>query len=127
HSLVDFLGRIVHAIRTEQKSDIDQALAVLHQRFDGDSTNAVWLMWGTAMLGRVDEAYKFAVPDMDFDDELFVDSVFAPFRRDRRFVALFRHHFDFWRKTGKWPTFCADPLLPYDCKAEVARLTAQHT
>ena len=29
---------------------------------------------------------------------------------------------DYWRTTGKWPDFCSDPSLPYDCKAEAAKL-----
>jgi len=30
--------------------------------------------------------------------------------------------FDYWRKSGKWPDFCFDPKLPYDCKVEAAKL-----
>ncbi len=29
---------------------------------------------------------------------------------------------DYWRSTGEWPDFCFDPRLPYDCKAEAAKL-----
>lgn len=28
----------------------------------------------------------------------------------------------YWRKSGKWPDFCFDPNLRYDCKAEAANL-----
>ena len=28
---------------------------------------------------------------------------------------------DYWRATGKWPDFCAEPGQPYDCKAEAAK------
>jgi hypothetical protein len=47
----------------------------------------------------------------------------APLRRDRRFMAAAAKLglVDYWRSTGKWPDFCADPELPYDCKAEAAR------
>jgi hypothetical protein len=24
----------------------------------------------------------------------------------------------YWRKTGTWPDFCADPTLPYHCEEE---------
>ena len=30
----------------------------------------------------------------------------------------------YWRETGKWPDFCFDPDLPYDCKKEAAKLMA---
>ena len=29
---------------------------------------------------------------------------------------------DYWRQSGKWPDFCFEPDLPYDCKAEAAKL-----
>ena len=49
----------------------------------------------------------------------------AAMRRDPRFMPLMAKLglADFWRTTGEWPDFCAEPALPYDCKAEVARLT----
>jgi hypothetical protein len=28
----------------------------------------------------------------------------------------------YWRSTGQWPDFCSAPNLPYDCRAEVAKL-----
>jgi len=31
---------------------------------------------------------------------------------------------DYWRSTGHWPDFCAEPGLPYDCKAVAAKLAA---
>jgi tetratricopeptide (TPR) repeat protein len=30
----------------------------------------------------------------------------------------------FWQSSGKWPDFCFDPDLPYDCKKEAAKLSA---
>ena len=29
----------------------------------------------------------------------------------------------YWEQTGVWPDFCRDPQLPYDCRAEAAKLT----
>jgi adenylate cyclase len=29
---------------------------------------------------------------------------------------------DFWRSTAKWPDFCRDPQLPYDCAHEAERI-----
>jgi tetratricopeptide (TPR) repeat protein len=55
---------------------------------------------------------------------IFRPSFFA-LHRDRRFMVI-AHRFglsDFWRDTGKWPDFCARPDLPYDCKAEVDKLS----
>jgi hypothetical protein len=30
----------------------------------------------------------------------------------------------YWTESGKWPDFCFEPDLPYDCKAEAAKLRA---
>jgi DNA-binding winged helix-turn-helix (wHTH) protein/TolB-like protein/tetratricopeptide (TPR) repeat protein len=48
-------------------------------------------------------------------------------RFDPRFMALAARlgFAAYWRSTGQWPDFCKAPDLPYDCKAEVARLAAQ--
>lgn len=29
-----------------------------------------------------------------------------------------------WLKSGEWPDFCFEPDLPYNCKAEAAKLAA---
>jgi adenylate cyclase len=46
-------------------------------------------------------------------------------RRDPRFIPFAARLglVDYWRNTGKWPDFCAEPGLTYDCKAEAAKVT----
>jgi TolB-like protein len=49
----------------------------------------------------------------------------AAMRRDPRFMALAARIglVDYWRSTGRWPDFCSNqPGLPYDCRAEAARV-----
>lgn len=43
--------------------------------------------------------------------------------RDPRMIAVAKRLglLDYWRKSGKWPDFCSDPELPYDCAAEAAK------
>lgn len=50
----------------------------------------------------------------------------AEMRRDPRFMPLAQRLglVDYWRSTGHWPDFCAEPGLPYDCKVVAAKLTA---
>jgi len=45
-------------------------------------------------------------------------------RRDPRFIGLAEQLglVDYWQHSGKWPDFCSDPDLPYDCKAEAVKL-----
>lgn len=62
------------------------------------------------------------------DIALFGDVWFRPqlrrFRQDPRFMQLAKTGglLDYWRKSGKWPDFCEEPDLPYDCKAEAAKI-----
>jgi len=48
----------------------------------------------------------------------------APLRRDPRFMQLAARlgMVDYWRGSGHWPDFCADPNLPYNCRAEADRI-----
>lgn len=55
---------------------------------------------------------------------LFWPSV-APLRRDPRFFAQMARLglVDYWRRHDRWPDFCREPGLRYDCRREAARLT----
>ena len=45
-------------------------------------------------------------------------------RYDPRFMTLSKQLglVDYWQHGGHWPDFCNDPRLPYNCKAEAAKL-----
>jgi hypothetical protein len=47
-------------------------------------------------------------------------------RCDSRFMPLAAKFGDvgYWQSTGKWPDFCTDEQLPYDCKTGAARATS---
>jgi tetratricopeptide (TPR) repeat protein len=96
---------------------------------------------GVAGLGFAVQAYG----EFDRNDELarillawpkatelglVADLFFRPtadgLRKDPRFIAIAKRAglVDYWRKSGKWPDFCGDPELPYNCKTEVAKLGA---
>lgn len=48
----------------------------------------------------------------------------APLRRDPQFFAKMARIglVDFWRRHDRWPDFCSEPGLRYDCKSEAERL-----
>lgn len=50
----------------------------------------------------------------------------AGVRRDPRFMAVAKRIglLGYWRKSGRWPDFCSEPDLPYDCKEVAAKLSA---
>ena len=53
----------------------------------------------------------------------------APLRRDPRFFKAMAELglVDLWRARGKWPDFCSEPGLRYDCRTEAARLAKATT
>jgi len=59
---------------------------------------------------------------------LFEDIIFRPafkeLHRDPRFIRVVHRIglVNYWRTTGEWPDFCFAAELPYDCKAEAAKL-----
>ena len=54
---------------------------------------------------------------------LFFRPGLAPLRRDPRFMAVASRIglVDYWHRSNKWPNFCSDTQLPYNCKAEAAK------
>ena len=49
------------------------------------------------------------------------------FRQDPRFMPLVKRLglVDYWMQSGHWPDFCAEPDLPYDCKAVAKGLSGK--
>jgi tetratricopeptide (TPR) repeat protein len=45
-------------------------------------------------------------------------------RRDPRFMRVAQRIglIKYWQQSGRWPDFCFEPGMPYDCKAEAAKL-----
>lgn len=82
-----------------------------------------------ATFGRVDEAYEALKDDIAADSiggntDILFRPYFAKVRADPRFMWLAKRIglVDAWQQTGVWPDFCAEPDLPYDCRAEAAKL-----
>jgi tetratricopeptide (TPR) repeat protein len=46
------------------------------------------------------------------------------FRKEPRFLQVMKRAklLDYWRASGHWPDFCFEADMPYDCKAEAAKL-----
>ena len=82
-----------------------------------------------AQFGRKDEIFDLLLkrPHMD-QSNLISGVIFRPaFRevhRDPRFIQVAEHLglLKYWRTTNEWPDFCFQPDLPYDCKAEAAKI-----
>jgi tetratricopeptide (TPR) repeat protein len=84
-----------------------------------------------AQFGRKDEAIDLLVnyPGGRFREWIGYNSevLFRPMMRDvwrdPRSIAGAAHVglLRYWKVSGKWPDFCFDPTLPYDCKKEAAK------
>ena len=106
----------------------DRAAAEARAMFgrSGDLTFFAQVMSG---LGRADEVYS-AIAQLD--RPLPLDNTYIwftpwmkPVRADPRFIGVARGMglVNYWTKSGKWPDFCFEAGLPYDCKAEAAKTT----
>lgn len=81
------------------------------------------------LLGFTNDAFSVA-EKMRIDSSLEDSSRFlfdpetAPLRHDPRFMAVAARFglVDYWQRTGRWPDFCNEPGLPYDCRQEAAKL-----
>jgi hypothetical protein len=82
-------------------------------------------------LGLVDDAFAVAnryAPGrpLSGDSAFLFYPLTAPLRHDSRFMKLAARIglVDYWRTSAKWPDFCTNPGLPYDCRKEADKLTA---
>ena len=94
----------------------------------GDSPRRFATMMLSAM-GFLDDAFAVAqglkdAPPLPIATGAIYAPPTAPMRRDPRFMQLAAKLglVNYWRTTGHWPDFCAEPGLPYDCKAEAAKV-----
>ncbi len=94
------------------------------------NTNSIDLSFSIenlSQLGLIDDAFVQAASSRGSRCRSIRPVLFNPstaaMRRDPRFmgVAAKLGLVDYWRATGKWPDFCSEPGLPYDCKAEAAK------
>jgi tetratricopeptide (TPR) repeat protein len=88
-------------------------------------------MNGLAFLGLIDDAFAIAQryspirPDGVETPGFLFGPMTAALRRDPRFMTLANKFGlpQYWRSTGKWPDFCSDANLPYNCQQAAAKLT----
>ena len=83
-----------------------------------------------AEFGRQDEIYEtlMALPRARLNQGVLFGlfrPTLKPVRQDPRFMNVAQRFglLEHWRRSGKWPDFCVEPGLPYDCKAEAAKLS----
>lgn len=84
-----------------------------------------------AAFHREDEIYERVLSpqnrNVDKLSAIFFEPPLKEFRRDPRFMqaASKAGLVDYWQKSGQWPDFCFEEEVPYDCKAEAAKVMAR--
>jgi TolB-like protein len=118
----DAAGARANALSAGRAADagkVDRRIAYIQLAMTGqvDAALAQGLQWYTPARGRTEPWVDF------FDSTLLFAPATASVRRDPRFMQIPARFglAEYWRASGKWPDFCAEPRLPYDCKAEAAR------
>jgi TolB-like protein len=115
------------AARTRTPADraAARSLALSTAADNGGSNFGSFLI--LARLGYIDDAFVLAENYTPYEPVWPADLFFfdmAPLHRDPRFMKLAARIglVDYWTTSGHWPDFCSEPGLPYDCRAEAARL-----
>ena len=112
---------------TPQNIDAVEKAYVDRLRNDPGDVGSMTVSLG--FFGRLDPIFKaMAHPVAIQKSANHTNNFFRPFMKpvlhDPRFMALAARLglARYWTETGKWPDFCLDSDLPYDCKTEAARL-----
>lgn len=81
-----------------------------------------------AQFGREDELHAtlMRANPAFWESNILFRPTMKKFRSNPRFMRVAARFglTEYWRESGKWPDFCFEPDLPYDCKAEAAKLAA---
>jgi len=115
-------------------ANVDRLVTFLRARKDKLGTNAgpnrlAYYTLAMGLFHRDDELFDTLMSwDNPSDLALMEGAYFRPelrdFRKQPRFLRVMKRAglLDYWRTSGKWPDFCFDADMPYDCKAEAAKL-----
>ena len=123
--------RSVEARVDPSPAKIERAIAIarsLYESFPGGIFHYAQVL-GT--FGREEQLFGILLNWQHPDKVNYVtDDLFRPtlrkFRQDPRMLQVGKREalLNYWISTGQWPDFCRDPDLPYDCKAEAAKLSS---
>lgn len=113
-------------------ANVEKALDAFRARYRRANAHIVSYIQTLGTFRRVDEAYEVVWTPESLDSlmagtDLLFRTHMRSIQADQRFIALAAKLglLQYWEKTGVWADFCRDPGLPYDCKAEAAKLTPE--
>jgi DNA-binding winged helix-turn-helix (wHTH) protein/tetratricopeptide (TPR) repeat protein len=118
-------GSFLEARASPTPTNVEKALRDARSYFSHEPLAIVQLSQALVAFGREDELFAVILNGRqryDVDDllEVIYRPAFRKFHHDPRMmrVAARLGLLGYWRTSGKWPDFCFDPDLPYDCQRE---------
>lgn len=123
----------LHARKNPSPANIEAALHEFRER-DRRGPGDWGYMQALGTFNRVDEAFRAMESDEAIDAySVSVDAFFRvhmrPIYSDPRFMRVAQRLglLKYWQESGRWPDFCSEPKLPYDCKKVAAQLGSART
>lgn len=110
------------------RANVDKAIASARQAAARNPEAKFHLVLVLGEFDRKDELHDLLNSMSDSELAYIVDVMFRPMMsrwwRDPRSLLYAKRIglLQYWQSSGKWPDFCFEPDLPYDCKAETAKL-----
>jgi tetratricopeptide (TPR) repeat protein len=116
-------GSFLEARANPTPANVEKALHDARSYFSNSPVAIVQLSQALVAFGREDELFAVLLDGRQpYDEHDLLGVMFRPtfrkFHHDPRTmrVAARLGLLDYWRNSGKWPDFCFDPDLPYNCK-----------
>lgn len=112
------------------KKNVDRLVSFYQLRMQV-AVNPSVLAQALGQFHREDQLYEMLLnwphkEDFEVGQPVWFRPALHEFRRDPRFMQLAARSplLKYWQTTGKWPDFCSESDLPYDCKKEAAKYHA---
>jgi len=111
------------------RANIEATVRQARSMFERDHARIGSLALTLAAFEREDELFPILLNApfttiTQVTGQLFVTPL-RELRHDPRFMLVVKRLglVAYWQKSGKWPDFCVDSELPYDCKREASKLS----
>ncbi|MEP6982236.1 MAG: TIR domain-containing protein [Sphingomicrobium sp.] len=118
----------IHARIDPTPANVEKAVSAYMALFRQDPADGDAMLLALGGLDRTGVAYEI-VANLEFIKALRegTEILFRPYMRGIRHAPRFMQLaarlglVGYWTETGKWPDFCLDSDLPYDCKREATK------
>jgi len=129
-----FQGSFLAARSSPTPANVNLALRDARALYNRNPIAIAHLSQTLGAFSRDEELFPILL-NWQYPDKIdeVTDVLFRPalrnFRRDPRFMRVSKRLglLNYWQTSGKWPDFCFDSDVPYDCKFEAAKIDSDRT